>query len=194
MDADGKKIRKIIKKSVDKRAAEALLQSAKNRKPKLLENPAILCALALDPRFCSSLEHGSKNEAIDAISNLWKRIRAFHCFRETVDDSSSEDEIITQSTRKLEYYMTKKLKYKNIFATNISEIRGKISNFLTAKHDGAGGTIYQFWMENQKKYPDLFEMSQIVFASIFCFIPCLSSKKKPVKRKFIRRYPYDMFK
>lgn len=159
-----KKLERIIKKTSDKRAAEALLQSARGRKPQLFENPAMLCALALDPRFCGSLEDDKKKEAIDALANLWKRISAFHGPNESVDGSSSEDEINAQSTRRLEYYMAKKPQDRNIFATNIYEIREKISIFLTSKHDGATGTIFQFWTENQKKYPELFEISQIVFA------------------------------
>lgn len=158
-------LEKIIKKASDKRPAESLLDSVKKRKSQLFENKAMVCALALDPRFCGAIEGDSRRLAVDCLVNLWKRIRAFHGSNESNSNhSSSEDEISVESTRALEYYMKKKTKSTNIFATNIFEISEKVLKFIETKHDNATGTIFQFWTENNKKYPELFEMSQIVFA------------------------------
>lgn len=52
-----------------------LLQALDNRKQTIMENPAMLCALFLDPRYRNVIlrDEQRKHQAVTMLSNLWQR-------------------------------------------------------------------------------------------------------------------------
>lgn len=70
--------------------ASALLESLSNRKAQLLEHPAMLCAVYLDPRFHYELSESQTNFARLSLKKMWCRIAEFHC-KNTDNDAPQMD-------------------------------------------------------------------------------------------------------
>lgn len=166
------KLNKYVRKDQGAQFALLLLQSMAKRKHSLLDNPAMLCALALDPRFCSELDDEQKKISKNALLNLWKKMKSFenkkalsHLNPIALDDSgsSTDEDISIASTTVLKDYMNKK-KIAKKFDSNVNQIGEKIDSFISQNHEIPDGTIYDFWIKVQNDFPELFEMAQIIFA------------------------------
>lgn len=169
------KLNKYVQKSRDAELATLLLHYMSKRKHKLFDNPAMSCALALDPRFCNELDENQKKRSLDALVGLWMRMKVFEMNKNVNNseaitledsDSSSDEDISIENTTVLMAYKNKKDaadEKSNIYSANVSEITSAINTFMIHQHDISEGTIYNFWMQNHKKFPELFAMSQIIY-------------------------------
>lgn len=78
--------------------AQALHQSILNRKKQLLDHPAMLCAVFLDPRFHYELNDNEKNFARINLKKMWCRIAQFknRGFDENSNNNATEDDLLEQ--------------------------------------------------------------------------------------------------
>lgn len=164
---------KMVQKGYGGELASLLLTNMEKRKHVLLENPAMLCAILLDPRFCCELKDEKKEKAIDTILNLWKKIKAFMESKTPSDDindtdDSIDEDISIESTTMLKRYMEKKeaaqQKKTNPYSANVFAITEEIESFIEYDHDVPDGGIHDFWHKNQLKFPRLFILAEIVYA------------------------------
>lgn len=126
-------LEKLVKKYQDGKLATSLLKCMAKRKEQLIENPAMLCALALDPRFCGDLTGERRSRAIDLLLNLWRRICAISGGDVVISDSSdSEMDISIQNMTMLKRFNRDEKKWnENPLSTNVFEISDKISHFMS---------------------------------------------------------------
>lgn len=155
------KMGKLIRRYPEAKLAASLKTCLEKREPQLTEKSAMLCALALDPRFCNALDEEKKKKATDALLNVWRKIRSFFRSIDEQLEDSSDDDITIRSTTLMRYM---KPHSKSIFTTNIFEMADKLLSFIAAEHDVPDGTIYDFWELKQLQYPEIYKLAQIVFA------------------------------
>lgn len=159
-------LQKLVKKYPDGSLATSLLEAMAKRKPQLIENPTMTCALALDPRFCGDLNGERKTHAINQLLNLWRRVRSVLGENVVISDSSdSEMDISLQSTTILKRFNKQEQTCtQNQVSTNVFALSEKISDFMCHEHNMPEGTIFDFWAQNRDKFPELHYLSQVIFA------------------------------
>lgn len=166
------KLTKSLNKHNTTRLAEHLLKMLAQRKQQLLNNPTLISALALDPRFCNELDENQKETAITTLVGLWDRLQFIKnqlpC-SEGADcsvvesDSSSDDDITISNTTILKEYMKRKSMGQTIQIETV-HIREKIATFLYTEHHLFDGTVLDFWNNNQDTFPELYVLAKIIFA------------------------------
>lgn len=163
-------LEKIERKYNNDPLASSLLHCLSKRKQKLIDNTTMLCALALDPRFCKELSSNQKSQAIDSLLSLWRRIQMIPGNGDIVADSELSDsdlEISINNTTILSRFKPKQFEEDcaaSVLSTNVFVLSDKISSFMCTTHEMPEGTIYDFWVQNEKKFPELFQLSQVIFA------------------------------
>lgn len=152
------------------RLASVMIEGLSNRKNQLIENRAMLAALALDPRFCTDLSEDKKKLATDVLIDLCKKIKTIENSGDDITESheieSSDDEDISlASTRNLNYFMSRKKSEKNPRNAPITvfQLSDKIMTFMSSDHDVADESILDFWGKNQTKYPEISLLAEIIF-------------------------------
>lgn len=174
------KLTKYSRKQNHTSIAKLLLNALEQRKQSLLDNPSMACAVILDPRFCKGLNEQQKEIAISSLKNVWHRMKMVSdqqlnqsSNRSLADmDISTDDDIsITISnTTMLNQYLSKKTPVSNQNSTNIylsstfDEVISSLNGFISMEHEMPQTNIIGFWNENKAKFPDLYELSRIVYA------------------------------
>lgn len=166
-------LEKLIKKNCGVELATLLLENMRQRKHKLLDNPAMLCCILLDPRFCRDLGLEQKKVAIDTILKLWRKMKAFnektssHDDRIPSDESSDEDISIASTTLLKQYQKQNNAQKKSTsdpYSANVFQIADEIETFIAHDHEISDGNIFDFWKQNISKFPSLFQLAEVVFA------------------------------
>lgn len=109
------KLKKYSKKQLSTNLVNKVIESMNARKHKLMDNPAMLCALLLDPRFCHELDDDQKEIAMNTLEAVWERNRSLkrvnNCVAsiEISDSESSDDDISIQTTTNLKTFMGRKI-------------------------------------------------------------------------------------
>lgn len=93
------------------------------------------CALELDPRFCRSITGERKNQVINLFSTTILN-------NYSKDGKNSSDPL----------------------STNVFKMTAKVSEFMAQEHEMPDGTIFDFWRRDRHKYPEIYHLSQVVFA------------------------------
>lgn len=172
-----KVLNKYVRKGNCVELATLLLQNMEKRKHRLLDNPAMMCSILLDPRFCCEMEGERKVLAIDTALNIWRKLKQLHSKLpdgsiQIVDsDTSDDDEISIQSTTLLKKYISKQKQNQNvdqrqlnIYSASVFQITEDIESFIQQEHEIPDGGIYDFWRQKKIQFPRLFELAQIVYA------------------------------
>lgn len=159
------KLQKILQKNNNDSLVSSLLHCLKKRKPQLINNKSMLCAISLDPRFCGELDSHQQAQAIDALLDLWRRIQMIQGNEVVISESSeSEDEISIVNTTILSQFKHKQKQSENVFSTNVFSLSEKISSFMSTNHEMPEGTIYDFWIQHEHIFPEIFHLSQLVLS------------------------------
>lgn len=137
--------------------AQNLLDKMVEREPQFFGNSAIVCALALDPRFCNQITELQKTIARECLIKLWQQIIDGGT-NPSSDTSISDVDITIENTTLLMKYMEKPSD------TEIVDISAALNTFMETKHKVDGVTIVGFWEENKTKYPELHKLAEVIFA------------------------------
>lgn len=140
--------------------AQNLLNRLSEREGQFLQNPAMTCAIALDPRFCKTLSAVQKATATENLSNLWKRIHneIEEEGNDSIDLNLSDADITVANTTLLTQFFEKP---SNPSSINISAL---INKFAETKHHMENMTILAFWEANKNAFPELHKLSEIIYS------------------------------
>lgn len=147
---------------------EKLKNQMNDYKDRLLENPVLISAVYLDPRYQRSLSREKRQTAVLFLSGLYRKAISFESEENTVagqqpdadiDDAFIEfmeslgrdsvgDERITQSESE---------KRNNLDITTLLENFNGIQGNLNVP-------VLDFWKSNKTARPELFKLAQIIFA------------------------------
>lgn len=158
--------------------ASKLLKTLEKRKGQLLDNPAMICAVILDPRYSSEIDNADKIRLAKlTLSNLWERYnvnmtdpeqnKPNEYDRVELCNNSDDDVSLLNS-----YFTQKGLRQSDLEPIRNSDAsKGNIDipmlldKFLT---DITGGflrcdqSVLKFWQNKQNDYPELYELSMIL--------------------------------
>lgn len=166
------KLEKCLRKPNKTRLGQNLQNMLEVRKPQLMK-PPMISALALDPRFCAGLDESQKEVALDTLDNIWKRMQMLANGEQTASttdkeesESSSDEDITINTTTLLNRYWKKSNQdsQNSRGTTDLTDIRETISLFMIEEHVIPDGSILDFWNSNKIKYPDLYQLAEIIFA------------------------------
>lgn len=158
---------KLLKKNCGVELATLLIENMNNRKEKLLDNPAMLCCILLDPRFCQEIKAERTKLGIDTLLNLWRKLKDFNEFQtEDIAEAgeSSDEEISIASTTMLKEFLKKSQVSEQITAANVFQIADEIEAFIACVHEIPDGSIYDFWKQNKPKFPNLFKLAEVIYS------------------------------
>lgn len=169
------KLEKYSKKLHVTSLAKHLLNSLVDRKKQIIENPAMMCAILLDPRFNCDLTPQQIESSTNLLTNLWEKIKMYAGKREMDvtsnnkenddNDSSDDDDIDIRKTTVLNEYKKKKTaKAKSVFQSSAKDVEDSLQNFISSEHKMPSFTIIDFWKNMKTKFPELYQIASIIYA------------------------------
>lgn len=168
------KLEKYSKKQWATNLVNKVIESMNRRKHKLMDNPSMLCALLLDPRFCHEIDDDQREIAMNTLKAVWeknhslKRMNQCAASIEISDSESSDDDISMQTTTNLKTFMNRKIASlpdpKQTVIKNTLELREKLKSFIEHDHQVEEGNIYDFWFKSGNDFPELVPLAEIIYA------------------------------
>lgn len=166
--------------------ANKLIISLDKRKNQLFENPAMICAVLLDPRYSSEVIQEEKIRLAKlTLMNLWERHSQFNSKddSENNNDSSNGTGVDNDTNLLNSYFVRKGLRASALENTSIDEsimtvrinkhrksaddISEQLDDFL---HELAGDFLLvnestqKFWETKKQIFPELYELAMILYA------------------------------
>lgn len=159
--------------------AHKLKIALEKRKGQLLDNPAMICAVILDPRFSSEINENEKQRLTRlTLSNLWKRYKENIATRLDGNDSN-DNNAVTERERDgqddaslLNSYFAQKGLTASVLepetqkdSTSDVDIELALDKFLMEMTGGflrCDQSVMQFWQSKREVYPELYELSMII--------------------------------
>lgn len=155
--------------------ADLLLQNLQQRKVALLDHPAMLCAIFLDPRVHTELEKTSNTAfqiAKMALTDLNCKISTLKATNSTENSSCPNDS--------LEEYFSEQVRMEeNDEQSQRTKFMESLDHFHRSSHYmkvESQQTIVQFWEQNKTMYPALYEVA--------CIINAIPPSQATVERTF----------
>lgn len=163
------KLEKLAKKPNTSNIAKRLLESLNSRKSQLFDKPLMICAIALDPRFCSILSNDQKDEAKDELNKLYKRLEAMNQRKNLSEKSLLEnscasddhDSSINDVNLLQEFFFGKPTQEDTSSCLDIGD---ELEAFIADQNRFPKESTIKFHIINQSKYPKLFQLAMVVFA------------------------------
>lgn len=154
---------------------DVLLENLKQRKTALLDHPAMLCAIFLDPRVHKELEREGDSAvqiAKIALTNLNARISSSKT-------KNSAQNVSNQDNSLEEYFDTQVQIERNDEQSQRTEFMESLDHFHRSIHYmklEPKQTILEFWEENKSLFPALYEVA--------CIINAIPPSQATVERAF----------
>lgn len=147
--------------------AKCLLDAMNQRKQIIFENPAMLCAIFLDPRYRSEIirDRERTEKAIDMLTQLWDRTEFF---RSVSNDSSNDSGQSGQSSNlsfdfndpgTLTNYLSRDARTA---AANL-DIRSELEAFQPDRLP-PNADMFEFWEAEKSQNTNLYQLANIIFA------------------------------
>lgn len=151
--------------------AVSLLEEMNERHDLLLENPVILGAIFLDPRYQRTLRHRKKT-AIEFLVNMFLRIEDVISDNMNENNAEKNHEIVddgNDSEEELNAYLAACSSVTNQTVSNETLIESKRQK-IEALLIGFDGTeqpgsisVLQYWEENKHQKPELYRLASAIF-------------------------------
>lgn len=147
--------------------ADKMLSALLNRKDQLINHPAMLAALYLDPRFRSEVlkKQSSVDVAKSTIENIWERICDLKINETTVDTCHVETdsfEFELDGHEELDAFL-ESAQISSVQENVRSAIVTAINSFNPDKMK-TSESLNKFWESMKKQQPELYEVAMVVLA------------------------------
>lgn len=142
---------------------QKMLDAMDGYRGQLLNNPMLLAAVFLDPRFSCYLKVPYKNLAITKLLKVWERIRSQQ--NNNVDDSIDDID-------ELESYLAESSLGAN--ATEKRKIHDLLESFAQQPAEKAKTSILEYWETHKHLKPELYRLSRVVY--------CVAPTQAPTER------------
>lgn len=136
--------------------AAVLKANLKEREKSLFKTPIMMAALYLDPRFKARLSAIETNTAIETLQKMYVEIKS----KPTPSPAPSLNRI----DRLIEAQMFANIQNQQAEASLRAELTMCMSNYNAAQVIDINETAIEFWKENKNMYPQLYLLSNIIFA------------------------------
>lgn len=139
--------------------AERLLAELSIRKPQMLQNEAMLCAIYLDRRFSTELSDDEKRFARAAVYKMYNRI----CESKNTDTSSGSDEFNLESYLASRENASIDSNQQNVLKEcEYSSILDSFEREHQRIH--AKTSVLQFWKDQRYNFPEIYEDACVINA------------------------------
>lgn len=159
-----------MKSSCKANFLECVLHAMEKRKSTIINNPAMLCAIYLDPRFRGEIcrDREKTEEEIKMLSNLSDRIQiirqsAVNQQNYSVVSASSNISIEFNNYSILDEYLSNDAGSSQNTNRTESDIEVEIAQFQPNKLK-SNESIVHFWESCKNEYPNLYHIANVVFA------------------------------
>lgn len=155
--------------------SSCLIKALDERKHTIFDNPAMLCAIYLDPRFRGEILRNDNlvRKAIERLSNLWRRLCSF---REELMNSSLMDDTAQSTDLNLSIDFDNPDILNDYLSLNESargvqipkvlhdmNIEAEIELFQPEKLP-SDASVIAFWQSHKEQNERLFELAMVIFA------------------------------
>ncbi|XP_024892141.1 uncharacterized protein LOC112467670 [Temnothorax curvispinosus] len=158
-------------KTIDSSLAKALVTAMQEREVKLMESPALLCAIYLDARWQVLLSETQRETAVNHLVFVWQRLQALKTIEISTPSSTCHDSALrSQSTEKIEDPLKLMLLEKENSRqtqhtkTNKSDIKHFLINFGNEERIKYEEDIFLYWEKKKVTCPELYELAVTVLA------------------------------
>ncbi|KAL5241000.1 hypothetical protein ACI65C_008410 [Semiaphis heraclei] len=176
---------RIETESLNNAFSDKLVQCLRSREQNIMNNQVLLAAIFLDPRFNITLTEYQCNIAITHLINIWFHIKELEMSQvdsnnANIENENSIDESLTDNydTDRLEDFLKQKEsdnQCSSISSSTSSQpnsqnsISTKMVTLLKTfqldeKRLNHKTNILEYWKTMKKKYPEIYQLSQIVFS------------------------------
>lgn len=136
--------------------ASSLKANMEARKKALFNTPIMMTALYLDPRFKNRLDGNETAVAIETLQKLFIQTKS-------KPDPSPNPEL-NAIDRQIEAQVFNSYHTQQSEANWRAELTLVMSNYNTARVTDINRTALDFWKDNKSTYPQLYELSKIIFS------------------------------
>ncbi|KAE9523319.1 hypothetical protein AGLY_016267 [Aphis glycines] len=176
---------RIETESLNNEFSNKLVQCLRSREQNIMNNQVLLAAIFLDPRFSITLTEDQCNIAITHLINIWFHIKELETSQVDSNNANIEienniDESLTNNydTDILEDFLKQKENDKQCSSiSSLTSSQPNSQNSISTKMETLLKTyqldekrlnhktnILEFWKTMKKKYPEIYQLSQIVFS------------------------------
>lgn len=154
---------------LENQLAKQLLVDMKKREPDLFNNQALNAAVFLDPRFQMFMPSQNKDQAVEFLSKLHKKM-------ETLQQHDTTNTANTTEADELEEFMKNSM-YSHITEDEINnsdnestaeecssvveDIKSKLTKFIGVK-EPISSSVFEYWQRQMHIQPDLYKLATIV--------------------------------
>lgn len=142
--------------------ADILLEKVSDRKIKLIVNPAMLCAVYLDPRYCSDLSSCETKIAkltLEKFHEKWmQRSESIQMVTSDANENGSYEEYRAAKRKRLSLPTSEVNQASD--ANNIALLFEKYENDLPQMRDG--DSILAHWEDRKEADPKLYQLASMV--------------------------------
>lgn len=141
------------------------MEKLHERKQKLLDNPTMSAAVALDPRFCKELNTQQKDTAIkvlQSVHTLLQNIQATDSNSIEPEESDDEDITVMNTTNLSKYCQGNVLTNCTMSVDRNLKVQQLIEKFCAENHSLTNGTILDLWNEKKMNIPNCMKL-QLLF-------------------------------
>lgn len=155
-----------------------LIEALNKRKQVIFDNPAMICALYLDPRFHREIlsSREKTEQAITMLSNVWNRIQIIHQFESeqheervnTVQNCSTGSSELNVSidfdnSLALDEYLSSNESQVNRMVISSTDIRTELELFSPERMK-PDESILLFWESSKIENKRLYEIAKVIYA------------------------------
>lgn len=158
-----------------------LLVAIENRKEVIFNNPFMVCALFLDPRFRREITTDELKcaEAKSTLLKVWQRVNKSEA---QLNNSESSNEISFEFDEQaaLENYFsgTRNTAHSTTLNVNSSGNIDLILDLFDPQQQPTGKNVLDYWEETKKEQPELYKLAAVIFA--------IPPTEVPIERDFSR--------
>lgn len=141
----------------------AIREEMMSREVQLFDNPSMLAALYLDPRYQCVLSQTQKEIAVHHLVNLYKKIALLES-ESNLENESAVDENINTSDDAIETYLkTLRGNTSNNDHDQTPNIENIVKSFdgVSVQHSIK---VLDYWEECKLLYPELYKLASVIFA------------------------------
>lgn len=164
-----------IKRLTQTNLGSLLLDALHKRQQDIFNNPAMLSALYLDPRYRGEILHDEQlvNRAKRMLSNLWRRLNYLNeeeknatATNSSTEASSLDTSIDFNNTERLDNYLSRRNGSQSV--QPVTNARGvSIEEELEMFHpekQSSGTSIISFWESIKNEHFNLYQLAMVIYA------------------------------
>lgn len=146
----------------DSLLAAEMAKCLRVRSKELRKNIVLISCIYLDPRYQLILEEDEKAKAVDHLASLYNRMNP--AMMSNVQGLMNSDDVTENASNVSRFLKNKAVTSGRAVVQSTANIRLKLIEFGSVDILDEKESIVDFWTNHKRRYPEIFHLSEIVFA------------------------------